>query len=132
RTIDVDQIGAIQIASFGGVPVNVRDVAEIVIGHEMRRGARKVDGQGRGGLVTVDGQGEVLLGLGFMRIGENSYAVTENLAKKFDELKAGLPEGVKAEVLYERTDLVKEVIATVRNNLCEGALLLVAILYLAL
>ncbi len=118
RTQGTEQIGDIQIATFQGVPVHVKDVAEIVISHELRRG-----------LVTADGEGEVLLGLGFMRIGENSFVVTQELAKKFRELETALPEGVRADILYERTDLVNEVIATVKNNLCEGALLVIAILY---
>lgn len=121
RTISTSQIGDIQVASFEGVPVYVKDVAEVVISHELRRG-----------LVTADGQGEVLLGLGFMRIGENSYGVTEALAEKYRQLQSLLPESVQSLVLYDRTDLVSEVIATVRNNLCEGALLVVAILYLFL
>ncbi len=115
------QIGEIQVAAVNGIPIYVKDVAEIVIGHELRRG-----------LVTADGKGEILLGLGFMRIGENSSAVTQALSDKFQEVRNNLPEGVEADVLYERTDLVKEVIGTVRNNLCEGALLVVAILYLFL
>jgi cobalt-zinc-cadmium resistance protein CzcA len=121
RVISAEQIGNIQLASFDGVPVYVKDVADVVIGHELRRG-----------LVTADGQGEVLLGLGFMRIGENSHAVTKALADKFAEARQLLPEGVKADVLYDRTELVDAVIATVRNNLCEGALLVVTILYLFL
>ena len=121
RVISAEQIGDIQIAAFDGVPVYVKDVSEVVIGHELRRG-----------LVTADGRGEVLLGLGFMRIGENSHAVTKALADKFAEARQLLPEGVKADVLYDRTELVDAVIATVRNNLCEGALLVVTILYLFL
>lgn len=118
RATNADQIGDIQIAAFNGVPVYVKNVAQLVIGHEMRRG-----------LVTTDGNGEVVLGLGFMRIGENSHAVTKAMAEKFEKLKQRLPEGIEAEVLYDRTELVDSVIATVRNNLCEGALLVVTILY---
>lgn len=121
RIGSTSQIGEIQVAAVDGVPIYVKDVAEIVIGHELRRG-----------LVTADGQGEILLGLGFMRIGENSSAVTKALSDKFEQVRQNLPEGVEAEVLYERTDLVKEVVGTVRNNLCEGALLVVAILYIFL
>ena len=110
RTITTAQIGDIQLATFDGVPVCIKDVAEIVISHELRRG-----------LVTCDGQGEVVLGLGFMRIGENSYAVTERLADKFHELQSVLPDGVESRVFYDRTELVDEVISTVRNNLCDGA-----------
>jgi cobalt-zinc-cadmium resistance protein CzcA len=121
RVISTDQIGEIQIATVRGVPIRVKDVAEIVIGHELRRG-----------LVTADGKGEVVLGLGFMRIGENSSVVTKDLSDKFGEMQSRLPEGVQADVFYERTDLVNEVVGTVRNNLCEGALLVVAILYIFL
>ena len=121
RTTTTQQIGDIQLATFEGVPVCVKDVAEILISHEVRRG-----------IVTSNGQGEVMLGLGFMRVGENSYAVTKALNDKFEELCQDLPKGVKAQVLYNRTDLVDEVIATVRNNLCEGALLVVAILFVFL
>lgn len=121
RVISAKQLGDIQVASINGVPICVKDVAEIIIGHELRRG-----------LVTADGKGEVLLGLGFMRIGENSSAVTQALSEKFAEVRKTLPDGIKADVFYERTDLVNEVIATVRNNLCEGALLVVAILYIFL
>ncbi|MES2788427.1 MAG: CusA/CzcA family heavy metal efflux RND transporter [Planctomycetota bacterium] len=121
RVVSTTQIGEIQIATVRGVPIRVRDVSEIVIGHELRRG-----------LVTADGEGEILLGLGFMRIGENSSAVTKALSEKFHEIRGRLPEGVKADVFYERTDLVKEVVGTVRNNLCEGALLVIAILYIFL
>ena len=121
RVTDVKQVGDIQIATYDGVPVCVHDVSQIVIGHELRRG-----------LVTADGKGEVLLGLGFMRIGENSHAVTQDLSARFEELRKALPKGVKSEVLYDRTDLVDSVIATVRNNLCEGALLVVSLLYIFL
>jgi cobalt-zinc-cadmium resistance protein CzcA len=121
RALGVEHIGDIQIASYQGVPVFIKDVAEIAIGHELRRG-----------FVTADGKGEILLGLGFMRIGENSYAVTQRLAEKFREIRETLPAGIEAIVFYDRTDLVKQVIATVRNNLCEGALLVVAILYIFL
>jgi cobalt-zinc-cadmium resistance protein CzcA len=121
RVIGADQIGEIQIASHDGVPVLVNNVAEIVIGHELRRA-----------YVTADGKGEVLLGLGFMRIGENSHAVTSALADRFNEIKKTLPDNVEAEVLYNRTELVDAVIATVRNNLCEGALLVICLLYLFL
>ena len=121
RAVNASQLGNIQVTAFDGVPIYIKDVAQIVIGHELRRG-----------LVTADGQGEVLLGLGFMRIGENSHTVTKELAARFEEVRQTLPDGVKAQVFYDRTELVDAVIATVRNNLCEGALLVVTILYLFL
>jgi heavy metal efflux system protein len=121
RTRTPAQIGDIVIAAKDGTPVHVKDVAEVVIGHEIRRG-----------IVTADGQGEVVLGLGFMRIGSNSYTVTHALRQQLEQTTKRLPPGTKVETVYDRTELVDEVIGTVRANLCEGALFVVAILYLFL
>ena len=121
RASGVEELKNVQIVAQAGVPVYVKDVAEVVISHEMRRG-----------IVTADGEHEVLLGLGFMRTGENSYAVTGNMRDKFEKIKKDLPEGALAQVVYDRTDLVGDVIGTVRSNLCEGALLVVALLFLFL
>jgi cobalt-zinc-cadmium resistance protein CzcA len=121
RTVDIEQIQRIVIASSNGVPIRIRDVGEVVIGHEIRKGA-----------VTYGGEGEVVLGLGFMLMGENSYAVTTRLRDRFEKLLDTLPEGVEAKVVYDRTKLIDRVIATVRQNLLEGAFLVVVILYIML
>ncbi len=121
RTVNVPQIEEIVIAAREGVPIHVGDIAEVVIGHEIRKG-----------IVTASGTGEAVLGLGFMRIGENSYTVTSRFRDALREAATRLPDGVKAVVLYDRTRLVDQVIATVRNNLFDGALLVVIILVLFL
>jgi cobalt-zinc-cadmium resistance protein CzcA len=121
RPADAEQISRIVIASSEGVPIRIRDVGEVVIGHEIRKGA-----------VTYGGEGEVVLGLGFMLMGENSYAVTQRLRDRFLKLLETLPEGVEAKIVYDRTTLVDRVIATVRQNLLEGAFLVVVILYVML
>src|SRR5262249_36613490 len=119
RTIDVEQIRGIVITAVEGVPIRVRDVADVVVSHELRRG-----------IVTANGQGEVVLGLGFMLMGENSYAVTNRLRDKFKEVQQSLPDGVRMDIVYDRTALVNRVIETVKNNLCEGAYLVVVLLFL--
>jgi cobalt-zinc-cadmium resistance protein CzcA len=121
RTVTVEQIGNIVVASTGGVPVYVKDLAEVVVSHDIRRG-----------MVTANGEGEVVLGLGFMRIGSNSYTVTKSLREQLDKAVQDLPPGVKVDLVYDRTELVDQVIATVRANLCEGALLVVVLLFLFL
>jgi cobalt-zinc-cadmium resistance protein CzcA len=121
RTIDIEQIGNMTVAARQGVPVHLRDVAEVIIGHESRRGA-----------VTADGQGEVVLGLGFMLMGENSYAVTKRMGDKLETIAKQLPSDTDVIVVYDRTQLVDQVIDTVRQNLCDGALLVVAILFMFL
>jgi len=114
-------IEEVVLASHRGVPVRVRDVARVEVGSEIRRGA-----------VTADGKGEAVLGLGFMLIGENSHVVTRALAARLDEVKKSLPPSVSVEIVYERTELVDLVLRTVRTNLFEGALLVVAVLFLFL
>ncbi len=127
RTANVEQIQAIVITAKDGVPIKVGDVAEVQIGHEIRRGA-----------VTADGRGEVVLGLGFMLMGENSHQVTWAMKNKLDEIKDALPKDVhgqpalQVEPVYDRTELVDHVIDTVRKNLFEGGLLVIAVLFLFL
>lgn len=117
-TVNEEQIGDIVIRSHQGVPVRVRDVATVKIGHEIRRGA-----------VTADGQGETVLGLGFMLMGENSAVVTRALKEKLAQVRKSLPADVELEILYDRTELVDQVIRTVRHNLTAGALLVIAVLF---
>ncbi len=109
------------VAARNGVPVLVGDVARVVDGREIRRGA-----------VTADGRGEAVLGLGFMLMGENSHDVTHRLRARLDEIRKTLPRGVAVTPVYERTTLVDRVLRTVRTNLIEGALLVVAVLFIFL
>jgi len=121
RTKNVEEIKRIVVTAKDGVPTRVGDVADVEIGHEIRRGA-----------VTANGQGEVMHGLGFMLMGENSHVVTRNLKMKLEEIKETLPTDVEIQTVYDRTELVDFVIETARNNLFEGGLLVVAVLFLFL
>lgn len=121
RVTDVASIGDIVIATQDGVPIRLRDVAEVGIGHEIRRGA-----------VTAGGRGEAVLGLGFMLMGENSHDVTSRLKAKLEELRPYLPADIQVETVYDRTELVDHVIDTVRANLFEGGLLVIAVLFIFL
>jgi len=120
-TRNVDEIAAIVISAHDGVPVRIGDVGKVVEGHEIRRGA-----------ATAAGRGEVVLGLGFMLMGENSHEVTGRMRERMEEIKASLPEGVKIETVYDRTELVDQVLDTVKENLFEGAILVVAVLFVFL
>ncbi|WP_433933206.1 efflux RND transporter permease subunit [Sorangium cellulosum] len=114
----VSDIEEIVVAAKSGAPIRVRDVARVVEGREIRRGA-----------VTADGQGEVVLGLGFMLMGENSHDVTTRLKARLEEVKKSLPEGVDVAVVYDRTELIDKVLGTVKRNLLEGAILVIAVLF---
>ncbi len=121
RAKDAEDIERAVVAARDGVPIRVGDVAEVVVGHEIRRGA-----------VTANGQGEVVLGLGFMLMGENSHEVTWRLKDRLEEVKETLPPDVEVKTVYDRTELVDHVIDTVRKNLLEGGLLVVAVLFMFL
>lgn len=121
RLDTVEAIGDVVVAAHQGVPVRVRDVAEVRVGRQIRRGA-----------VTANGRGEVVLGLGFMLMGENSRAVARGLDERLDAVRSSLPEDVDLEVVYDRTRLVDEVMDTVRHNLLLGSGLVVIVLFLLL
>jgi cobalt-zinc-cadmium resistance protein CzcA len=118
RTTTIDQIKGIVVAAKHGIPIRIGDVADITIGSEIRRGA-----------VTADGRGEVVMGLGFMLMGQNTHQVTTAMKDRLEEIKATLPANVEVHTVYDRTDLVDHVIDTVKNNLLEGGLLVTAVLF---
>lgn len=121
RTVNVEQIKNMVVTAKDGQPIHVGDVADVQTGHEIRLGA-----------VTAHGRGEAVLGLGFMLMGENGHEVTWALKNKLEEIKSTLPPGVTIQSVYDRTELVDHVIDTVRKNLFEGGLLVIAILFIFL
>ena len=118
RVRTVEEIGQITVASFAGVPVRIRDIGKVAVGHMLRRGG-----------MSAYGQGEGVLGQAFMRMGENSRDVTMALDAALDEVRGALPPDVRVDVHYRRTDLVNQVLHTVEKNLLEGAVLVVAVLF---
>ncbi len=120
QVTDINDIGNIVISTRQGVPLRIRDVADVVIGKELRTGAATENGK------------EVVLGTVFMLIGENSRSVAAAVDKKMKEINLTLPKGIVADTVYDRTVLVDKAISTVKKNLMEGALLVIAILFLFL
>ena len=116
----VDDIADVIIKNAAGVPVRVRDVAGVVIGRELRTGAATADGR------------EVVLGTVFMLMGQNSSIVSQAVDRKMGEINRNLPKGIRAVTVYDRTHLVDKAIRTVRNNLLEGAVLVIAVLFVFL
>ncbi|MDB5351236.1 MAG: heavy metal efflux pump, cobalt-zinc-cadmium [Planctomycetota bacterium] len=114
----LDEIAAIPITAVDGVPIRIRDVGKVGFGHAIRRGG-----------TTADGKGEVVLGLAFMRMGENSRDVTLAIEEAMKDVKRLLPKEAKIHVVYRRTDLVNHVLHTVEKNLFEGAILVIAVLF---
>jgi len=116
----IPEIQNIIVTRRSGQPVRVRDVADVILGEELRTGAATENGK------------EVVLGTVFMLIGENSRDVSTRVATKLADVNRSLPEGVVAKTVYDRTSLVDRTIATVQKNLVEGALLVIVILFLLL
>ena len=115
-----EDIANIVIANVQGTPIRVKSVADVGIGQELRSGAATENGR------------EVVLGTVFMLIGENSRTVSQAVAAKLADINRTLPKGVQAVTVYDRTNLVEKAIATVKKNLIEGAILVIAILFLFL
>lgn len=116
----IPEIAAIRVSTSKGSSVLLGDIARIEEGTELRTGAATQDGH------------EVVLGTVFMLIGENSREVSEAVNQRLEEVNKGLPKGIKANPVYNRTVLVDRTIETVKHNLLEGALLVIVILFLFL
>ncbi len=112
----IEDIGNIVVSNVAGVPIRIGDVGEVIVGRELRTGAATDNGK------------EVVLGTVFMLIGENSRTVSQAVDRKMEEINRTLPAGVKAVTVYDRTVLVDKAIATVKKNLLEGAILVIAVL----
>ncbi len=120
QVANLAEIGEIILGSNQGVPIRVKNVADVLIGKELRTGAATQNGH------------EVVLGTAHMLIGENSRTVSQAAAEKLTEINRSLPAGVAATPVYNRTTLVDKTISTVSNNLLEGAALVIVVLFIAL
>lgn len=105
----------------GGVPVRLRDVAEVSLGADIRRG-----------VAELDGHGEVVGGVVIMRYGENALSVIEGVKKRITELEQTLPAGVQLVVTYDRSQLIEASIDTLRGTLIEEMIVVSVIIFLFL
>ena len=113
----INDIRDIIVGTAQGQPIRIRDVADVELGRELRTGAATENGK------------EVVLGTVFMLMGENSRTVSHAVGKQMEAINKTLPAGVKAVTVYDRTVLVDKAIATVKKNLLEGAVLVIAVLF---
>ena len=120
RVESIEDISQIVVATRAGVPVRIRDVAEVTIGKELRTGSASVNGR------------EVVLGTALMLIGGNSRTVAATADAKIKQVSRTLPPGIYAHTVLNRTQLVDATINTVATNLAEGALLVVVVLFVML
>lgn len=118
---NVDDIGNIVLKDNSGMPVLLKDVAEITTGTQTRQGG-----------VTRDDRGEVVAGMVIMLQGANSKTVVEQVKARVPEIQKSLPDTVKLNPFYDRTTLVKACIATVIDAISEGGICVILILFLFL
>ncbi len=111
---DIEQV---VVATRGGVAIHVADVATVGLGQELRTGAATSHGR------------ETVVGTAIMLFGENSRVVAKRVGERLQDVSRSLPPGVTARAVYDRTKLVDATIETVRANLLEGAVLVVAVLF---
>lgn len=117
----LEDVAKIHVATNQGVPIRIADVAEVRYGAPPRYGA-----------MTMDGEGETVGGITLMLKGENSYKVNNAVQQRVDEIQKLLPEGISLYPFLERSGLINRTIATVRNNLLEGGLIVILVLVLLL
>jgi heavy metal efflux system protein len=121
RIRDTAELGDIVLASRAGTPLYLRDVAEVRIGPMPRQGA-----------VTRDGNGETVAGMLIMLKGENGKNVIARAKSRIAAIQRTLPKGVRLNPFYDQSEVIDRTIGTVRNNLVEGGVLVIAVLFLFL
>ncbi|MEX2232417.1 MAG: CusA/CzcA family heavy metal efflux RND transporter [Cyclobacteriaceae bacterium] len=117
-----EDIGKIVVSNTeGGIPILIRNIADVHFGHAVRYGA-----------MTYNAEGEVVGAVVMMIKGENSSAVVNNVKERIEQIQKTLPEGVIIEAFLDRSELVGRAIGTVEKNLIEGALIVILVLVLFL
>ncbi|HSK13107.1 MAG TPA: efflux RND transporter permease subunit [Phnomibacter sp.] len=104
----INEIELLSIANRGGIPIHVRDVATV-----------QMTGEPRLGVFDQDGEGERVGGIVVMRYGENAAAVIDKVKAKMDEVAKGLPPGVSFDIIYDRGELIRESIGSIKKTLTE-------------
>ncbi len=117
----IEDIENIVLKVENGTPVYLKNIATVHLGGDIRRG-----------VAELDGRGETVGGIVVMRYGENALNVIDGIKKKIEEIKSSLPEGVRIVPTYDRSDLIKRAISTLREKLIEESIVvaLVCILFL--
>ena len=114
-------VGNVVVAEREHSPIYVRNLGQVIVGAEIRRGA-----------VSINGDGEAVAGIVLKRIYENTSAVIASVRTRVAEINRTMPDGVQVVPFYDQADLVERAVATVRNALLEGGALIFAVLLLFL
>ncbi|MEZ5964266.1 MAG: CusA/CzcA family heavy metal efflux RND transporter [Planctomycetota bacterium] len=120
RLEDLEQIRDVPVGTRGGVPILVRDVAEVGLGRQLRTGSASQGGR------------EIVLGTALMLMRANSRTVAQDVDARIEQVRAGLPPDVRIRTVLDRKRLVDATIGTVSKNLIEGAGLVILVLFVML
>lgn len=116
-----DDIRNIIVRNINNKPVFIKDIADVVVGTQIRQGG-----------VTQDGKGEIVSGIVMMLRGGNGREVISQIENKIEEINKSLPEGVQIEKFYDQSDLIDRTTSTISTNLVEGGFLVIVVLLLLL
>src|ERR1700751_5527978 len=111
----------IVLTDQGGTPIRIKDIGEVVLGPDIRRGA-----------ADLDGTGEVVSGIVIMREGSNALDVIDRVKARLKEIQPGMPQGVKVVPIYDRSELIRRSISNARSTLIEVILTVVLIILIFL
>lgn len=117
----LSDIGQIVLKAEGGTPVRLFDVARIELGPDERRG-----------ITELNGEGEVVSGTVVQRAGQNALAVIDGVKARIDEMKASLPEGVEIVTVYDRSELIRRAVATLKSTLIEESIVVALVCFVFL
>jgi len=118
---NLSDIGHIVLKSEGGTPVRLSDVARIELGPDERRG-----------ITELNGEGEVVSGTVIQRAGQNALAVIDGVKARIQEMKASLPEGVDIVTVYDRSELIRRAVATLKSTLIEESIVVALVCFIFL
>lgn len=118
---DIEDVKNISVGMYNSIPIKLKDLADVQMGSDIRLG-----------IVDENGKGEAVGGIVVMRYGENAKDVIERVKEKMNDVKTGLPPGVKFKVAYDRSDLINETINTLKESVLEEIIVvsLVVLLFL--
>lgn len=117
----LSDIGQIVLKAEGGTPVRVSDVARIELGPDERRG-----------ITELNGEGEVVSGTVIQRAGQNALAVIDGVKERINEMKSSLPEGVDIVTVYDRSELIRRAVATLKSTLIEESIVVAFVCFIFL
>jgi len=117
----IQDIENIPLKTVNTVPVRIKDIGAVQMGGELRLG-----------IVDENGEGEKVGGIVIMRYGENAKEVIDRVKEKLEDVRKGLPEGVKIKAAYDRSDLIEATIATLREAVTEEIIVVAIVLFIFL